>query len=242
MHYGLVAPHTRMHRKPVNPYDRATIISVYPREVIEVKPTTFPSRFVVAAGSVESPSLTVIEPTSWFREVDENMAPLEIQVNAFSLAESIILDYCVGFPKCVMNSAQPGLFCVPGKYDKDTILKFVAEDGSTYINMLGKAIAKQRAWYGELVRMADIDWSRTQGNPMSVSELSKLAAKELGMMSKPWLQDFLAISLYPCPACGTMGNPAFPKCANCGHIINLERAAELGMVTPKAEFSLGLEK
>jgi hypothetical protein len=234
MHYGLVAPHNRIHRKPVNPYDRATIISVYPREVVEEKPTVFPGRFVIPAGKTDSPTLVVIEPTSWFRETDENMAPIEVQINAHSLAESIVNDYCIGFPKCVMGVAQPGLFCIPGKFDNDSIQKFVAEDGSFYRNLLEKAISRQRSWFGELVKMADIDWSRTQGNPLSVSELSKLAAKELGLTSKPWLQDFLAVSLQPCPACGTMSNPSFPKCGNCGFIINQERAVALGLIPPPA--------
>lgn len=242
MHYGLVAPHKRLHRKPVNPYDRSTIVSVYPREVIENKPTVFPGRFVIAAGTIELPSLTVIEPTSWFREMEEGMQAIEVQVNAHSLAESIVQDYCVGFPKCVMGQAQPGLFCIPGKYTAETIQEFVAEDGTFYVKLLSTAIARQRSWFQELVRMADIDWSRTQGNPLSISELSKMAAKELGLTNKPWLQDFLAVSLYPCAACGVMGNPAFPKCASCGFIVNRERAIELGMIPPaeKNEDFLGL--
>lgn len=242
MHYGLVAPHKRMHRKPINPYDRSTIISVFGREVIENKHTIFPGRFVVAPGTAENPSLTVIEPTSWFREVEEGMQALEVQVNAHELASSIVNDYCIGFPKCVMGSAQPGLFCIPGKYDNVTIQKYIDEDGSTYAGLLNKAITRQRTWFQELVRMADIDWARTQGNPLSISDLSKMAAKELGYTNKPWLQEFLAISLYPCPSCGVMGNPTFPKCASCGYIVNRERAIELGMIPPSKDDILGLGK
>jgi hypothetical protein len=234
MHYGLVAPHKRLHRKPVNPYDRATVISVYPRDVIEDKPTVFPGRFKIAAGSPENPVLTVIEPTSWFREVDENMAPIEVQVNAFELARSIVADYCGGFPKFVPEVSQPGLFFIPGKFDSVSIQSYVDESGAFYRNLLAKAISMQRSWFAELVKMADIDWSRTTGNPLSISELSKMAAKELGQTSKPWLQDFMAISLLPCPSCGTMGNPSFPKCGNCGYIVNQTRAIELGLIPPAA--------
>lgn len=244
MHYGLVAPHNRLRRKPVNPFDRATIISVYPKDVIESKPTLFPGRFVIPAGSTNNPSVTVLEPTSWFRRMQEGQPAIEVQVNAFEVAKSIVNDYCVGFPKAVMGVMQPGLFFVPGKYDSESIKKYVDEDGSTYANLLARAITRQNAWYEELVKMADIDWARTQGNPLSISEMSKLAAKELGRNSKPWLQDFLAVSLTPCAACGVMGNPAYPKCSSCGFIKDQALAISVGLLpaTGEADFLSGAKK
>lgn len=228
---GAVLTHNRVIRRPVNPYDRATIISIFPKDVKETKPTLFPSEFLIKAGTESEPSFTEISPASWFRETDENMPAVEIQVNAATLAESIVNDFALSFIKAVIGVAQPGLFWIPGKHTPKNISNYSDENGLTYSNLLGRAITLQRAWYVAMVQMADVDWSRTNGNPLSVSEWSKIAAKALGMAEKPWVKDFLAVSLYPCPACGTMGNPEFPKCGNCGYIINQAKAKELGLIT-----------
>ena len=57
---GLIAMRRRTIRATVNPMDKSTIVSIYPREIIEYKHTTQPSRFQLLPGSKEKPSLLVV--------------------------------------------------------------------------------------------------------------------------------------------------------------------------------------
>jgi hypothetical protein len=74
--------------------DKTTIVSIYPNEIIETKPTIQPGRFVIPAGSFEKPSITVVGPSSWWREIDMDQPLLEIPVSSVQIADSVIKDYC----------------------------------------------------------------------------------------------------------------------------------------------------
>ena len=87
---------------------------------------------------------------------------------------------------------------------------------------------KQKNWFTELVKIADVDWARTNGNPRAISDDSRLAAQKLGLQ-KAWMQDFRAVELNNCPACGAMININYPVCSNCKNIINTEKAKSLGL-------------
>ncbi len=95
--------------------------------------------------------------------------------------------------------------------------------------MLGKAIAAQKLYYAELVKLADSLWARTNGNPLSISDDARLAAKKLGFENKPWMKDFAAVQMTNCKACGHMVNPIFPVCPNCKNVIDVNKAKEIGI-------------
>jgi hypothetical protein len=76
--------------------------------------------------------------------------------------------------------------------------------------------------------MSDVDWSRTNGNPLAISEIARLAAQYL-KLQKPWMQDFQAFQLDACPACGQLTNLKYPVCKHCKAIVNPERAKELNL-------------
>jgi hypothetical protein len=55
-------------RSPVNPLDKCTIVSLYPKEICDVKPTVFPHTFrTEKAPSKGDFSITVIGPSSWWK-------------------------------------------------------------------------------------------------------------------------------------------------------------------------------
>lgn len=229
--FGLGSPVFRGGRRAVNPLDKCTIISAYPRDIKETKPTIFPGEFTVPAGKTNGEfSVTVIEPSSWFKETDPDQPPIEIPVGSTQLAESIIIDYCNSLVKAVIGVAQPALFFIPGEHDFEGVKDYKSRDGITFYNLMDRAIGLQKNWFRELVRMADIDWARASGNPMSIMDLSKMAAFELNMKDKPWLSEFKAIHMVNCQACGTMVNPGYPRCAHCGHINDKAKARELGII------------
>lgn len=208
-------------RAPTNPLDKSTVVSIYPKAIQEIKHTIQPGVFNIPAGKYDSPAILVIGPSSWWRELDENQPLLEIPTSSIQIADSIIKDYCNGLLACNMGDVMPGLFYVPGEKNVTQIMK-------DFKYLLDRAKVQQDSWYKELVKMADVLWARTNGNPLTISDDMRLAAQELQLKDKPWLKDFNTLELRNCPACGVLRNNDFPVCANCRTIIDVKRFNELG--------------
>jgi hypothetical protein len=217
---GMTSSLRRTVRAPVNPMDKSTIVSIYPREINETKPTVTPSKFHLDAGNYENPAILVVGPSSWFKEVDEHQPLLEIPQGSTIIANSFVMDYCNGLLGSNMSTAMPGIFWVPGDHNVITVkTKFKAE--------LDKAKTKQHAFWLALVNYADTFWARTSGSPLCISDDMRLAARELGFNDKDWMKDFSMLQKVNCPACGSPSNPAYPVCAVCKAIINPEKAKEM---------------
>lgn len=221
-------------RSSVNPYDKATIISIFPKEIREHKATIQPGFFHIKSGSYDSPSILIVEPSSWFREVDENQPLLEIPESSIKIADSIVRDYCNGYLGCNMGDRMLGLFYVPGEYKSIELFrkaKFGENQLITGQDLLDAANVKQNNWFNELIKIADTDWARTNGNPRAVSDDARLAARLLGRSDKAWLKDFQAAELIQCTACGQLRNPRFPVCQHCNRVIDETLAKTLGIKT-----------
>ena len=209
-------------RAPVNPMDKSTVVSILPKRILETKITIQPGVFEIPPGTFEKPALLVVGPSSWWREVDVDQPLLEIPVSSIQIADSVVKDYCNGLLACDMADMMPGLFYIPGEITIEKLKK-------DYMNMLLKAKAQQKNWYMELIKIADIMWSRTNGNPLSVSDDARLACKELNITEKPWLGDIQTAELVKCVACGSLRNGAFPICQTCKAIADPELAKKLGL-------------
>jgi len=219
---GINQVNRRTIRAPVNSLDKSTVVSILPKRIYETKITIQPGVFEIAPGSMEHPSVLVVGASSWWREVDTDQPLLEIPVSSIQVADSIVKDYCNGLLACNMADLMPGLFYIPGEYTVDRLKK-------EHNNLLTKAQQGQKRWYLELVRIADILWSRTNGNPLSISDDARLACKELNISGKPWLGDLQTAELVRCLACGSLRNSSFPICATCKAIADPELAKKLGL-------------
>jgi hypothetical protein len=211
-------------RANINPLDVSTIVSIYPKKITEVKPTIQPGVFIIPPGTYDKPSLVHIGPSSWWKETDDGQPLLEIPHSSVTVAHSVVRDWLVGILGCDMDSMMPGLFYVPGKVTLDDFKK-----NADYKALFEQANARQRAWFAELVKIADSLWARTNGNPLSISDDMKLAARELSLPDKPWIKDFQNIQMVNCKACGSLKNPQYPVCPNCKAIDDPKRATELGI-------------
>jgi hypothetical protein len=80
-----------------------------------------------------------------------------------------------------------------------------------------------------LVAAADLEWERTK-NPMFITDLERRAARQLGL-EKPWLYDPKPMA--ECPVCAEKIKPGVAVCRACGAILDREKAAHYGLVTPK---------
>jgi len=219
---GLQQTNRRAIRAPINPLDKSTVVSILPKQLYEKKITIQPGTFELGPGSFDKPSVLVVGPSSWWREIDENQPLLEIPLSSIQIADSIVRDYCNGLLGCNMSDLMPGLFYLPGEYTGERVKKEQAL-------LLNKANENQRRWYLELVRIADILWSRTNGNPLSISNDARLACRELNIHNKPWLGDLQTAELVRCIACGSLRNSNFPICQTCKAIADPAKAKELGL-------------
>jgi len=222
----LLSQRRRTIRAETNPLDKSTVVSIYPKAICEVKHTIQPGIFKIQPGSIENPSFLVVGPSSWWREIDEEQPLLEIPISSIQIADSIVKDYANGLLAYNPEDSSPGLFYIPGEIDKIKLLK-------DYKNLLDKAIRIQRNWYTNLVRLADILWSRTNGNPIAISDDMRFGAQELGFKDKPWMRDFSTLEMQNCPACGALRNPAFPICGVCHTVVDKEMYAKLGLSSTK---------
>jgi hypothetical protein len=223
---GLTNLRKRAIRSPENPMDKCTVVSIYPKEIDEIKPTIQPGRFIIPPGSYEKPALLIVGTSSWWRDIDEESPLLEIPVSSIQIANSIIVDYMNGLLACNMGDTMPGLFYIPGQVTFADLL-------SKYKSQLDKSRDNQNRWYRELVKMADALWSRSNGNPLSISDDMRMAARELNLNTKEWLADFQSAETIRCIACGGMRNPAFPICPACHNIIDRPLYDKLGLKEAK---------
>lgn len=207
-------------RGPINPLDKATVISIYPKEVKERKCTIQPGEFYIAPGSVQNPQILVVGPSSWWRDIDEDQPLLEIPVGAIQIAESVVKDYCNGILACDMSDCMPGLFYVPGaKFNEKgetnnlATLEWIKKE---YKGEIDRADKRQRNWYTLLIKLADSLWARSNGNPLAISDDMRMAARELNItQTKDWMKDFQMVDMVRCKACGSLKNPQYPICAQC---------------------------
>lgn len=209
-------------RAEVNPLDKTTIVSIYPKDIYEYNPSIFPGTLKIKACKVVGEfQTTVIGPSSWWKEMDEGQPPLEITTNSIQMADGYIKVYCqqVGVE---YGTKQPGLFFIPGTPNEAEIKK-------NHKDKLDKAEVQQKLFFHELVKLADTMFARTNGNPITISDDARMAANYLGMKDKVWLRDYQTMEKIPCKACGEFLNPAFPVCKHCHAINNNELAEKLGI-------------
>lgn len=206
---GLNSLKRRTIRGPINPMDRATIVSIWPKDVNERKVTLTPGDFFIPAGTFEKPTVLVVGPSSWWREIDEDQPLLEIPVSSIQIADSVVKDYCNGYFGCNMADSMPGLFYVPGENTVENIQK-------NYKTELERAKQRQHNLWSTLVKLGDALWARSNGNPLAVSDDMRLAARELNMgATRDWMRDFKMVNMIRCFACGNLKNPEYPVCPSC---------------------------
>jgi len=206
-------------RAPVNPLDKATIISIYPDAIISINPTIFPGTFTIPGATLDDFNILVVGTSYWVKEMPDDQPYLEMVVPATEVARSIIEDWgnnVLG----IGENRSPGLFYIPGEFNKTTI-----KTHPDFAVKLGTAKSRQKNWMLELVSIADKFWVRTNGQPAAIPDTCKMAARYLNINEKEWLNKNEAISeLVKCVACGSLRNNAYPVCPTCKAVVDVEKA------------------
>lgn len=209
--YGLREVRRRPIKAPVNPKDKSTIISIFPKHIIEFKYTIVPGRFEIEAGTYDNPKLLVVGPSSWWREFDEEQPLLEITNHSLQIADSVVRDYCNGVIGYSPDDASPGLFYLNGEFT-------INEARKDYRSSFERAREMQDKWFKALIKMADSLWARSNGNPLAISDDMRMAAVQTGQTVKDWMKDFRMNEMVRCLACGNLKNPEYPVCSTCHSI------------------------
>ena len=209
-------------RTPVNPLDKSTIISAFPKTLDETKITLQPGRFIIPAAPPNDITVSTFGTSSWFKELEEDQPLVEMVVSSVEIARSIIEDYCIGLLGCDMATAMPALFWVPGAFTKEEVkIKFKKE--------LAESVTKQENYFKALVGLADAFWVGTGGQSAAISDDMRMAAKQLNLIDKPWLKDSVAMELVKCVACKTLINSDVIVCPNCKVVVNAKKFKELSL-------------
>lgn len=198
-------------RGPVNPLDKSTVISIYPKPIVFRNCTLQPGRWELAAGSIEHPAFMTIGPSSWFKDVGPDEPLIEIVQSSVQIGESLVRDYVNGMFAVSPGVAEPGLFFIPGEINEDKLR-------GEYKNLLTAALARQMAYYRTLVKFADSLWARSNGNPLAINDEMRLAGKTLGSHDRDWMKDHANVGMVPCFACGEFKHPEYAICKACHSI------------------------
>jgi hypothetical protein len=194
----------------------ATVVSLVPFVIDEMKPGMQPSKFRIEAAPLGGMITLLIHKCQHGVYLDEHRPVLVVPTAPEEVAEAICLDYKKGQLGLVMGEAEPGLFWVPGDYDGkyDQIKSVFAADYS-------EAEKKQYLWFRNIVAKADDAWNKFHQRGM-ISAMERLAATHL-KLERDWLLDAeITRGFSECPSCFEKVNPKAIICRHCGFVINEE--------------------
>jgi len=201
----------------IDPQDKATVVSLFPLPITETKPGIYPGRFHIPASQKE-PSLLVVGQSVHYVYVGDDRPQLEIAIPAADMAKSIVDDF-VNAQIAVTEYARPGVGWLRGEVT-------LSELKTKHVSFLSNLRQLHKAWYLELVKMADDDWQRYRKHVV-ISDLQRLAARDLGYTDREWTIDPEKLASFSCPACGTSVIPGVAVCPSCRCIIDQEKYKKL---------------
>lgn len=192
-------------------YPSSTVVSILPFEIRESKPNLYPGMFTIPAGTFKQPGYLKVTNSRFYIPMAFGAPSMAAHSPAYEVARSIVNDY-VGALLGVNDECRPGIFVVDRDFKTDQQARDFLED------MLPAAKAAQDKWFFTLVNLADQDFNKHH-QAQSVSDLQKVAARELNIKDKPWLLDITQLSLSNCPACYSAVNAQAVICPNCRYVI-----------------------
>lgn len=202
--------------KEDNNLDKATIISMFPFAIREVKPSIQPGYYYIPAAEETKFQLLTINPAYEIYRIPATEQILKQEIKATEVARSIVQD----FLKNVLASGEncyPGLFWARGVFTKEQVQ-------ITFKEELKEAYQAQLNWYQAIVKIADDDWASYRKH-IFINENQRHAAKILGY-KRDWLMDTPQADnhmLVNCPACFSLIHPQASICGNCRTIVNVEK-------------------
>src|SRR6266496_1776829 len=192
----------------------ATIISIFPRKLVEHKPGIQPSEYVIPAGNPERPGLLIINDNVFYLmnpdplSDGKDVPSIRVPVRAMEMAQSIIMDY-VNALISVETGKRPGLFCVKGGYDDPILIK------TRFSRELKLYNDYQMEWFKSLVLMGDEIWKGSR-SLAGISDLQREACRSL-RLDREWLVTTQNAELIKCRFCTSLVSNDAIVCPACHH-------------------------
>jgi hypothetical protein len=190
---------------------KVSIISILPIEIRDTKPNLYPGNFIIPAGTRAKPGILTIGNSRFYVPMAFGAAPLPVQSYCLEVANSVVNDW-IGALIEVTPECRPGIFVAPKQFNSTQ--QVLAELATELI----KAEEAQRQWFMRLVNEADHEFSK-HNQARSISDLQKIAGRELNLQNKPWLMTVDQLSVNNCPACFKPVNTNAVICGDCRYIL-----------------------
>lgn len=199
----------------------ATVISLFPAALNEVKPGIYPGVFTAPPAEKDDFQVMIVPDACYYVFIDDERGSLRVPVNSHDLARSICEDFIRACLE-VTEDAKPGLFWIPGRHNKDTI-KITQKEKLQHVNDI------QKKWLMKLILMADDDWQKSR-QFRNISDLQRRAAEILGL-KKEWLVN-VPPELVLCPVCKTSLENDPIICGRCQVVLKPEEYKKFSFVRP----------
>lgn len=195
---------------------KATVVSIYPFELKELKPGLNPGFFQIpACNSYDEPVLFTVGPSMYHVYLGEKRN-FPVEVEAIKIAQSIVND--------IVNShlesddeSHAGLLAIDGEINGQ-ILK------TKYKDHLQELKNCQTRWFRKLVVMADNDWEKYHTH-VSISDLQRKAVSMLNL-ERPYMDVIKSDVPKLCPVCQDLIPVNAIVCKSCKAVLDVDKYKE----------------
>lgn len=195
---------------------KASIVSIFPMELNEVKPGLTPGYFKIpACKDMNHPVIVHISSAIHNLYMGENRN-YPIENSSYDVAKAIVID---SIGSMIEYSLDPeigithaGLIAIDEEVN-ESLLK------TKYRLKLIELKEIQERWFKKLVQMADNDWAKSHQHT-SISDIQRKAAEILNLTDKEWLSVTRSFIPIQCPACRSLIPPDSLICQVCKTVIN----------------------
>src|SRR5688572_21630832 len=169
----------------------ATIVSVVPYHIREVKHGMAPNIFEIEEAPLGDISVLVVNKGTYPIYMSDTRRTVRYPIEALEVAESVVRDY-VSTLLAYADDCAPGMFAVEGAHTKEEIKKL-------YADRIEKVRKIQNTWLERLVQIADDDWARFHQYKL-ISEIQRFACKALNL-TREWNSVVKDQIDHRCPMC-----------------------------------------
>lgn len=185
-------------------------------EISERKPGLINDTYIIPGAPKNDFILYPVNDSYFYVYIDRDRGSLRVPAIASDIAKSIVNDYS-NSQLAAGPEAKPGIFWLEGIVTKEQVLKL-------HKDKLDEALAFQKNWFIELVKMADNDFMRFRTHN-AVGKLQRIAAEYLNLQ-RDWIMAPAEIDR-ACPACKQQYPFGAAVCPNCKCILDQALAAKL---------------
>lgn len=195
----------------------ATVVSVLPFKIDEIKPGVYPGHFIIEAAEKDKFKSIIIGPSRYHVYIPIAERIMTVEEHAHGMARSIVEDY-IGSALAVSGDARPGIFWLTGAKSESDIANHCKLE-------LEEAKQSQKRWFTELVKLADDDWAKYHLHA-AISDLQRYAANYLGL-EREWLRMLKEVEITSCKVCRSPIHPEAIVCPVCRSVLNQTEYAKV---------------